>query len=242
MVDETSAENGPAGDIHHNAVPPSITNPLFTSYFRQVMASFAAKLSSREVERETIKEALSEMEPELKYIVTSANYRLQTAFTDYLYRKELEKMRVDYMGRALIRDIEHFFPRNPELAEKLLSTPIEGRVPIQVAEGLITALKNAHGTELIEEYEKACAEKAEQYRNPDDLLINTEEFLADPDVKRLATDVCTRFRLLLHKRSVEEQRKWLLNHISTTAAFQEMKRDLTEEETNIITRVFLKFG
>ena len=242
MGEEAGTDKAVADEKRHFAVPPSITVPFFTDWFKEITATFAGKLSKQGVDHEAIKKAFPEMDVEIKRAVQTANLRFQTQISDYLYRKELEKMRIDYMGRALIREVEKHFPRDPDIADRLLEEPVAGYVPIQVAEGLIAALKSAHGTELIEEYERLCVEKAEQYRNPDDMLIDTEIFLADQDVKRMATDVCTRFRLLMHKKPEEEQKKWLLSHIFSSHSFRGMKRFLTDDEAAVIIRAFLKIG
>jgi hypothetical protein len=242
MSQEIAAEKPAAEETRRFAVPSSVTVPLLTAWFKNITAAFAGKLSKHGVGRDDVNKALGEMDDEINKAVQAADLQLQSKVTDYLYRKELEKMRFDYMGRALMRDVEKLFPRDPDVAERILSEPVPGHIPIQAAEGLIFALKGAHGTELVEEYERLCAKKAEQYRSPDDLLIDAEKFLADPDVRRLATDVCTRFRLLMHKKPPKEQVKWLLNQITSSRSFREMKRDLTEEEAGAITRAFLKIG
>ncbi len=222
------------------AIPPSMTIPYFSQGFKNVLTSFIGKLVQSGVPRDKINKALSEMLPEMQRIAAASNSSFLGAITTYLDRKEYEGMRKDYMGRALLHDLDQHLPRDKDMREKLTKTPISGFLPIQVAEGLIAALKSAHGLDTIKGYSATCAAKAEQYRDSATGLIDTDKFMEDPEVKKLVSDITTRFRLLMHKKSEADRKKWILNQVSTSHAFREMKRDLTDEELGIITHSFLK--
>ncbi|MBI5178563.1 MAG: hypothetical protein HZA04_04830 [Nitrospinae bacterium] len=221
-------------------IPPSLTTPLFIKGFKELLSTFLGKMVASGVPRDKLNKALSEMPPEIQRIAAGMNATFLEGVADYLRRKEQEELRNDYLGRALVYDIEKLFPPDHETARKLTTEPVKGMLPYQVADGLIAALKAAHGLDTIKEYSQTCKAKAEQYRSEADFLIDIEKFVNDPDVKRITTDVTTRFKLLMHKKPEADQRKWILNQIHTSFSFREMKRDLSEEELGTITHTFLK--
>lgn len=225
---------------HEEALPKALTSPFFSQGFKEVLTSFVQKLLKAGVPRDQINKALAEMMPEIQRVASSTTNAFTEQVAKYLQRRKWEEVRQDYLGRALLFEIEAHFSRDEEINEKLLFEPVDGFLPRQVAEGLIMALKQAHGTELIHTYEDLCAKKKERYRNEVTRLIDVNAFVADPEIKTLVKDITTRFRLLLHKKSETDQRKWLLNLISRSRSFMEMKRDLTIQEIDIIARAFLK--
>lgn len=225
---------------HEEALPKALTSPFFSQGFKEVLTSFVQKLLKAGVPRDQINKALAEMMPEIQRVASSTTNAFTEQVAKYLQRRKWEEVRQDYLGRALLFEVEAHFSRDEETNEKLLFEPVDGFLPRQVAEGLIMALKQAHGTELIHTYEDLCAKKKERYRNEVTRLIDVNAFVADPEIKTLVKDITTRFRLLLHKKSEPDQRKWLLNLISRSRSFMEMKRDLTIQEIDIIARAFLK--
>ncbi|MBI3793385.1 MAG: hypothetical protein HY280_01480 [Nitrospinae bacterium] len=224
------------------AIPSHVTAPKFATGVKEILAVFIGRLVKHGVQHELINKALSDISSEIHRVSSTANKDISNAISDYLYRKELEKNRVDYLGRVLLGEMEQFFPRNQEVADRLLAEPVQGFVPIQVAEGLIFALKKTHGADVIDEYEKLCARKAESYRNKEDGLVDNQKFFADQEIKSLVQQIITRFRLFMHKKPEAEQKKWILNQITSAPAFQPMHRDVTDEELHVITRAFLKKG
>jgi len=222
------------------AIPPALTTPFFSRGFKELLTVVITKLVQGGVPRDKLNKVLQEMAPEIQRIAASSNAAFLAGVTEYLRRKEQEELRSDYLGRALVYDIEKYFPPDHETGRKLLTEPVKGLLPWQVADGLVVALKGAHGLDTIKEYSDTCRTKAEQYRSEADFLIDFEKYMADPDVKRIVTDVTTRFKLLLHKKPEADQKKFLLNQIHTSIAFREMKRDLTDEELGIVTHAFLK--
>lgn len=238
QTDKNAATAPPAQP--EEALPKALTTPFFSQGFKEVLTTFIQKLLKAGVPRAQINNALAEMMPEIQRVASTTT----DAFTDkvgkYLQRRKWEEVREDYLGRALLFEIEAHFPTNDEISERLLIEPVDGLVPRQVAEGLIMALKQAHGTELIHQYEVTCAKKKELYRNEMTRLVDVNAFVADDDIKTIVKDITTRFRLLLHKKTEPDQRKWLLNLISRSHSFMQMKRDLTAQEVDIIARAFLK--
>lgn len=222
------------------ALPKALTIPFFSQGFKEVLTSFVQKLLKAGVPRDQINKALAEMMPEIQRVASTTTTAFTEQVTKYMQRRKWEEVRQDYLGRALLFEIEGFFPRDEETNDRLLVEPVAGFVPRQVAEGLIMALKQAHGTELIHQYEELCNKKKEMYRNEATRLVDVNAFLADVEIKTMVKDITTRFRLLLHKKTEPDQRKWLLNLISRSHSFMEMKRDLTVEEVDIIARAFLK--
>jgi hypothetical protein len=222
-----------------HAIPNSITIQFFSNGSKEILSTFVKRLSAQGVANDKINSVLSEMAPDIQRIVTSSNKLLQAAVTDYIYRRDIEQVRFDYLGRALVHNIENFFPRHPALAEKLCSEPVPGHLPVQVAEGLINALKSAHGADTVKEYEGICDKRAELYRNKADLLINADNFINDQEVKSLTREILTRFRLVLHKKSKDEQKNWIYRQISSSVSFREMTRDLADEELTVITHAYL---
>ncbi len=222
------------------SLPKALTVPFFSQGFKEVITSFVQKLLKAGVPRNQINSALAEMMPEIQRVASTATTAFNERMTKYLQRRKWEEVRHDYLGRALLFDIEGHFPKDEETSERLLVEPVDGFVPRQVAEGIIMALKQAHGTELIHQYEDLCDRKKEAYRNEVTRLIDVGALVADAEVRSLVKDITTRFRLLLHKKTELEQRKWLLNIISRSRSFMEMKRDLTAQEVNIIADAFLR--
>lgn len=236
---EKNAATAPPAEPEE-ALPKALTTPFFSQGFKEVLTSFIQKLLKAGVPRAQINNALAEMMPEIQRVASTTT----TAFTEkvgkYLQRRKWEEVREDYLGRALLFDIEGHFPTDEETSERLLVEPVAGFLPRQVAEGLIMALKQAHGTELIHQYEIICAKKKEMFRSEMTRLVDVNAFVADDEIKTLVKDITTRFRLLLHKKTEPDQRKWLLNLISRSHSFMQMKRDLTVQEVDIIARAFLK--
>lgn len=222
------------------AIPKSITAPYFTKGFKEILTIFIQKLLRQGVGRDKLNTALSEMLPEIQRIAGRTNDEFLAQATDYLNRKNFENLRSDYLGRALLYCLEDHFPKDIDTGDRLTTEPQDGLIPHQVAMGLINALKSAHGMDTILEYQELCNEKAEKYRSETDLLIDVKKFVDDPEVKRVVKDITTRFRLLMHKKTEAEQRKWLMNMVSTSASFKEMRRDLTPREVDIIYAGFFK--
>lgn len=222
------------------ALPKALTTPYFSQGFKEVLTSFVQKLLKAGVPRDQINKALAEMLPEIQRVATTTTSAFTERVTKYLQRRKWEEVRTDYLGRALLFDIEAHFSTDDEVNEKLLFMPVKGFLPREVAEGLVMALKQAHGTELVHQYEELCAKKKERFRDDVTRLVDVKAFVADDDVKTIVKDITTRFRLLLHKKAESEQRKWLNNLISRSHSFREMKRDLTNEELDIIAQAFLK--
>ncbi len=222
------------------SLPKALTTPFFSQGFKEVLTTFVQKLLKAGVPRDQINKALAEMMPEIQRVASTTTTAFNERMTKYLQRRKWEEVRHDYLGRALLFDIEVHFPKDEETSERLLVEPVDGFVPRQVAEGIIMALKQAHGTELIHQYEDLCDRKKEAYRNEVTRLVDVNALVADAEVKALVKDITTRFRLLLHKKTEPEQRKWLLNIISRSRSFMEMKRDLTVKEIDIVAQAFLK--
>lgn len=222
------------------AIPKSITTPYFTRGFKEVLTIFIQKLLRQGIPRDRLNTALGEMLPEMQRIAGKMNDELLTQATDYLVRKNFENLRSDYLGRALCYCLEDHFPKDVETGEKLTTEPVDGMIPHHVAQGLINALKSAHGMDTIKKYQELANQKAESYRSEVDLLIDIPKFMADQEVREMVKDITTRFRLLMHKKSEADQRKWLLNMISTSHEFKSMRRDLTEREVAIIHSAILK--
>lgn len=237
-MEKGSAVTAPAE--MEEALPKALTNPYFSQGFKEVLTSFVQKLLKAGVPRDQLNKALAEMMPEIQRVAATTTSAFTERVAKYLQRRKWEEVRQDYLGRALLFEIEQYFPRDEETGERLLFEPVDGFVPRQVAEGLVMALKQAHGTELVHQYEDVCAKKKEMYRNEVTRLVDVNAFVADLEVKTLVKDITTRFRLLLHKKAEPDQRKWLLNLISRSHSFREMKRDLTGQEIDIIARAFLK--
>jgi len=222
------------------AVPPAMTLPYFSKGIKDVLTAFLGKLIQNGVPRDKVNKALTETIPEIQKTASAANNAFLVAITKYLDRKIHEGARKDYLGRALLFDLDQYLPKDEETRDQLALKPIQGFLPPQIAEGLVTALKSAHGMDTIKEYDAICKAKVEQYRSGADGLIDVENFVNDPEVKKLVMNITTRFRLLLHKKSEADQKKWISNQISTSYSFRGMKRDLTDEELGVITQSFLK--
>ena len=226
--------------VPEEALPKALTAPYFSQGFKEVLTSFIQKLLKAGVPRDQINKALAEMMPEIQRVATTTTSAFTERVAKYLQRRKWEEVRTDYLGRALLFDIEAHFSTDEETNERLLFEPVKDLLPRQVAEGLIMALKQAHGTELVHQYEDICAKKKERYRDEVTRLIDVKSLVADEEVKVMVKDITTRFRLLLHKKAEPEQRKWLNNLITRSHSFRDMKRDLTNEELDIIAQAFLK--
>lgn len=236
-MEKNAATAAPAAP--EEGLPKALTTPFFSQGFKEVLTSFIQKLLKAGVPRAQINNALAEMMPEIQRVAATTTDAFTEKMIKYLERRKWEEVREDYLGRALLFEIEAHFPTDEEMGERLLIEPVDGFVPRQVAEGLIMALKQAHGTELIHQYEATCARKKELYRNEMTRLVDVNAFVADDEIKTIIKDITTRFRLLLHKKTEPDRRKWLLNLISRSHSFMQMKRDLTIAEIDIIARAFL---
>lgn len=236
--------SGRGGDFKHNhIIPVSVTAPSCSKLLNTGLTIFAKQLIKNGVSEEAIKKTITQLSGQLKEIVRTHNLSCATVMDQFIHKKELEEMRSDYMGRALLHMFDPYFPQDDTTGELLLTEPIPGMLPRQIAQGLLRAIKNSQGYDSIEEYELQCNSIAERYRSESDGLIDVDAYENDAEVKTITTELLNKFVANLAHKDRERQKSWLLGMIATAESFRHMHRDLTDAEMELLVdTLHTKYG
>jgi len=156
--------------------------------------------------------------------------------SDFLYNQSNfhQSERKDYLGRALIANLDPVFPDSEEAGVQIQYKPIKNHVPRQVAEGLIHAIKSSVDFSTINHYEAICLNKAATYRHTTGKRIDLERFFSDKEVSVIVRIVLSRFGQMYRALGNPEGDNWLLRKILHSSPFDPLKRDLTEAEYRLI--------
>lgn len=203
----------------------NIILPAYLAGIKSIISVFAKELTANGVSKETIKASLAPMLPETKKALEIIHKSLIQERV-----KKPDDKRKNFLGRALLYHIEHFFPKSKDAAEKVIFEQVEGVLPRQVAQGLISAIQSAQGIQLTEKYEKVCDEKAEDYRDGEGGEVDLDAFANDPEVKKISEDMIGKLKSALADLDEDKKKRWLVSIIQNSAKFREMKRRLTDTE------------
>ncbi|MBI5816371.1 MAG: hypothetical protein HZB29_12260 [Nitrospinae bacterium] len=212
----------------------NITLPFCTKNVNKAILSFSSAIIRKGVSKQLIMDALTELKPQLGVIAREFNDECHGAITRFNHMREQESLITDFLGKALLAKVEPLFPDNADLEAQVLAQPVNGVLPRQISSGLADAVRLAHGSQTIEENEKAVNARAEKYRRKTDNLIDFKTFLEDKEVCAVADRMIAQLKGLLDQKSDRDKRNWLLDKISAGADFKKMKRDLTESEYQLM--------
>lgn len=216
-------------DIVLNLYPQFITKNI-----NKALLTMASALMQKGVQKQLIMDALAAIKPQIAPSPGEIEEQKLTALRYYIERRDANKFISDFVGKAIIARVEQYFQRDKETEEKILKQPIPGALPKEISSGIIDAVKSFHGEETLENYEKLLTKKAERYRRKSDKLIEVKAFLEDAEVKQAGDRMVAQFRNLFEQKSVEERKIWLLHKIHTSRDYVPMKRDLADDEYNLI--------
>lgn len=226
----TEAENEEIlSDIVLNLYPQFLTKNI-----NKALLTMASALMQKGVQKQIIMDALAAIKPQIAPSPAEIEEQKTAALRYYIERRDANKFISDYAGKAVIARVEKYFQRDKETEEKILKQPIPGVLPKEISSGIIDAVKSFHGEETLENYEKLLTKKAERYRRKSDKLIEVKAFLEDADVKQTGDRMVAQFKNLFEQKSVEERKIWLLHKIHTSQDYAPMKRDLADDEYNLI--------
>lgn len=216
-------------DVVRNLFPQFLTKNV-----NRALLTMASSLMQKGVQKQVIMDALAAIKPQIAPTPEEIEEHRLAAMRYYAERMDANKFISDFAGKAVIARVEKYFHRDKETEETILKKPIQGVLPKEISSGVIDAVKSFHGEETLEKYEKLLAQKAERYRRKSDKLIEVKAFLQDSDVKQVGERMVAQFKNLFEQKSVEERKIWLLHKIHTSQDYAPMKRDLTDEEYNLI--------
>jgi hypothetical protein len=199
------------------------------------MRLFSEALSRLGVHREVIDRAASEAMGKLVTLTGSNGKDISKHYEDER-REYRKKHRKDFFGRAVLYHLEYLFPEPDDLAELIHSETIEGKVPREVAAGLIEAIKLSNEEKALIEYQDFFIKKADRYRRRATNEVDYTSFINDGGVRSVARSMVNKFEQRYRGQGEEEQGKqWLLGMIQNAPSFKKkMKRDLSEKEFSAI--------
>jgi hypothetical protein len=232
MADEKMAEGEDEeilSDIVRNLYPQFVTKNI-----NKALLTMASSLMQKGVQKQIIMDALAAIKPQITLSPEEIEEQRLTALRYYAERRDANKFTGDFAGKAVIARVEKYFHSDKETEETILKQPIPGVLPRAISSGIIDAVKSFHGEEPLEKYEKFLAQKAERYRRKSDKLIEVKAFLEDADVKQVGERMVEQFKRLFEQKSVEERKIWLLHKLHTSQDYAPMKRDLTDDEYNLV--------
>lgn len=138
--------------------------------------------------------------------------------------------RRNYTGRALLHHMEKLFPDDAETAERIVNIKVKGKLPRQVAQGLINSIESCSPSKL----EPAIRPHVERHLVTHNREMDYDAFAIDGSVRVIVAHAIKKLGGFFENMSEEDQKQWLLGNIISTERFDEMKRDLSEEELNLI--------
>ena len=228
-----SATGGSEEEILSDVVR-GLSPPFVMKCVNKSLLTLASALMQKGVEKQIIMDALAAIKPQIGPSPEELEEHRLAAIRYFSERKDANKFIADYAGKAVIARVEKYFQRDKETEEKILKQSIPGALPKEISSGIIDAVKSFHGEETLEKYEKLLAQKAERYRRKSDKLIEVKAFLEDADVKQAGDRMIAQFKNLFENKTVEERKIWLLHKIHTSDDYKPMKRDLADDEYNLI--------
>jgi len=200
-------------------------------------------LINKGVAEKDVKEALHNIVPELKVISDKLEENYSPSHNEPVRdSSSILNNRSDFLGRAMLMSLERYLPEDAEDHNRITQTPIDGKLPREAFEGVITAIKSSHGYGIVEEYEKKCSEKIKGYVDEKKGEVDMEAFYKDPEVLTMVNEMMRQAREVLSKLEDDMLKEWLGKVLSNSSSFKNMNRDLTEEEYRILKLSILRTG
>jgi len=227
---DPSEKEEQAKEAQFAAAVKNITLPFCSRNVNKAILAFSSALIKSGVQKQVIMDTLTALKPQLSQIASEFNDECHNAIARFNYLLEQESLITDYLGKALLKDIEPLFPQDPDTEELIMTSAVNGILPRYISAGLVDAIKSAHGEQAVEEYENIAADKVEKYRAKANGLIDFAAFAADKEISQIRERMIAQFRKIYEERDEGERKRWFLSKITASAGFKKMKRDLTDGE------------
>lgn len=144
--------------------------------------------------------------------------------------------RKNYTGRALLHHMEKLFPNDADTADRIVKVKVEGKLPRQVAQGLINSIESCNPSKL----DPVLRPHVERHLVTNNKEMDYDAFAIDGSVRVIVAHAIKKLANFFKDMSEKDQKQWLLGNISATKRFEEMERELSEEELNLIIANILK--
>ncbi|MBF0169825.1 MAG: hypothetical protein HQK87_01835 [Nitrospinae bacterium] len=184
----------------------------------------------------TLRQFVEKMDREGKGQRMSCNY--QEVLTEQ--ERHFDAVRKDYWGRALFMNLDRYFPTDRLEERKILSEPVQGKLPRLILPGLIELVKSNQPQALLSRYDHLFQSKATRYRRKADNLVDMTAFANDGEVRSVAANLLSGVRRMFDIIPEDERQGWLTAKIGVHPAFSAMKRPLTDEEYRHIVDVIFQ--
>ncbi len=216
-----------------------VSCPQCRRAIRKSMVIMADTLAEMGVPSALIDTSIAEITKKIGVSIDHGEHTCSAKAFTYDRKKFFENERKDYLGRALIYDLEKIFPVTVEEQIRIRDRAEEGKAPREVAEGLIKAIKSTLDFHQLNTYETLCLNKAAMYRDNKNHVINVDRFVRDPEVKGTIGTIMARLALVVEEMGEEQANKWLLRSVLHGNAFTALGRDLEDGGFDLIKKSLL---
>lgn len=141
-----------------------------------------------------------------------------------------DERRRDFTGRALLHHIEKLFPDDADTSQRIVNEKIEGKLPRQTARGLINSIESCSSSKL----DSTILPYVAKHLVAPDQGMDYEAFAMDGAIRVIVAHAIKKLEIFFESMSDKDRKQWLLDNISETEPFDEMKRGLSEEELDLI--------
>ncbi|MBI5816021.1 MAG: hypothetical protein HZB29_10500 [Nitrospinae bacterium] len=236
-------------------LPPEVTSHFFRSLVASTLKTFASDLNK------SLDEVLA---ADLKY-GPMVRKHLQAAMADALRKTmggiaresekmnmesaaavaeeikkiialvEVDKLRNNYFGRVLVRQIDNYFPLRQDifLNLRIRDEHVRGVIPRQIVGGLLQALRTVFGADFLAEKEELCNNIARKYMT-NIRVVDWPSAFEDGESKGLVRQV---FGESLKEKLSGKSRDWFMGVIKDNKSYREMRRGFGEEDYNSFMRL-----
>jgi len=188
---------------------------------------------------EVIGKIMSDSSAQINAIIKETSLACADDIINLLDGARIECQRSDYFGRALLYHLEKFFPKDSETSQRILFEHIEGKLPRQIAKGLIEAIKEAQNSNS-ERLESLFNEGLARRKHGDENAVDLVAFASDGEMRGLVVHAIKKFEDSYKKKNGEPARQWLLCFLTNGESFSEMQRELSAEEIDLLLKNVFK--
>ena len=217
----------------------NVTSHYCRSTVLSTLDTVTKNLTERGVDSKVINDAILSCKAELNRTLVETNKKCVSRIKSFGQKKYFEKLRTDYLGRALLFHIDDLFPKDEGARAIIAVREIEGMVPSQVAGGLVELIKNSFSSESVENHEDVFYDMVEDFRNPETKLVSLELMLKNPQIKSIVSVMMKQFEKQYLSLGEEEARMLVVDAIESSDSFAKMERNLSDREYLLIMdRIF----
>ncbi|MBI4827360.1 MAG: hypothetical protein HY804_00865 [Nitrospinae bacterium] len=207
-------------------------NAAYRHHLQRALDIFAAKLNGLGVGKELIARAMDQMAPQLDQLSRNA---CETIIVEALGCRDEKYTRSDYFGRALLFHLEKYFPHGAPEEKRILTEPVHGKLPRQVAAGVAEAIREAVGGRRAG-FTGVFARNVSKHTMKTAGHVDYPAFASDGNMRAVVAHVIRRFEARFKAMPHDEGRAWLQRHITSTSAFSAMRRPLAGEEMDLLVK------